>query len=393
MRARLVSALLSAWILCGCHGASSGGPGGTGPPLPDLSWLAVPDGFRVHYFGNVGNARQLRFAPNGDLFVASPTTTTTGDGPNGRAEIVVLPDDDHDGIADRTITFLSGLPSTQGLLFDGGFLYYQDGTAIRRLPYALGQRQGSVGDVVADIRVYVSELHWPKSIDVARDGTLFVTNGGDQEETCDPARPFHGGILRLDGTGGVVEVAKGFRNPIALRCSLAHDGCFAAELSLDYSAELGGREKIVPVRDGDDWGFPCCATKDLPYRGITPVPDCSQVVAESVAFIIGETPFGMEFEPGRWPAPFTNDLFVTLHGDFGTWVGARLAAISTDPVTGAPLAASDLDGGTGPASFATGWDDGKQDHGRPAALAMSPDGRLFLSNDANGDIVWIAPAS
>jgi hypothetical protein len=36
---------------------------------------------------------------------------------------------------------------------------------------------------------------------------------------------------------------------------------------------------------------------------------------------------------------------------------------------------------------------GKQDHGRPAALAMSTDGRLFLSNDANGDIVWIAPTS
>jgi glucose/arabinose dehydrogenase len=403
-------------LLCACHVSGRGTPdsavansacslpgstvhsGGTithvpgGPPAPNLDWLTVPDGFCVHYFGNVGNARQLRFAPGGELFVASPTTATTGDGPNGRAAIVVLPDDNHDGVADGTLTFLANLPSTQGLLFNAGYFYYQDGTTIRRMAYRSGQRQGgSGGDVIADIKVYVSQLHWPKVFDVARDGTIFVTNGGDQDESCDPARPFHGGIVKLDGNGGVIEVAKGFRNPIALRCSPGHD-CFAAELSLDYSAAQGGREKIMPIRAGDDWGFPCCATKNLPYQNLTPVPDCSKIVAESLAFIIGETPFALEFDLGQWPAPYTHDLFVTLHGDFGSWVGARLVAIPTDSATGAPLAASDLDG-SGPKSFAAGWDDGKQDHGRPAALAMSPDGRLFLSNDMNGDIVWIAPLS
>ena len=50
-----------------------GGPPGT----PDLSFLKLPAGFCAHYFGTVGNARQLRFAPGGELFVASPTTGTT----------------------------------------------------------------------------------------------------------------------------------------------------------------------------------------------------------------------------------------------------------------------------------------------------------------------------
>jgi glucose/arabinose dehydrogenase len=372
-------------------GAVTHVPGG--PSTPDLSWITVPDGFCVHYFGNVGNARQLRFAPGGELFVASPTTRTAANGPNGRAAIVVLPDDNHDGVADTTLTFLSSLPSTQGLLFNAGYFYYQDGTAIRRMKYQAGQRQGGAGgDVIADITVYQAGLHWPKVLDVARDGTIFVSNASDQDEPCDPARPFHGGILKLDETHGVIEVAKGFRNPIALRCSPDHDGCFAAELSLDFSAMQGGREKIVPIRDGDDWGFPCCATHNFPYTGITPVSDCSHIVAESVAFIIGETPFALEFDPGRWPAPYTHNLFVTMHGAFGSWVGARMVAIPSDPATGAPLETSDVDG-TGPAAFASGWDDGKRDHGRPAALVMSPDGRLFLSNDMNGDIVWIAPVT
>ena len=43
------------------------------------------------------------------------------------------------------------------------------------------------------------------------------------------------------------------------------------------------------------------------------------------------------------------------------------------------------------ATFATGWDDGTRSHGRPAVVAFAPDGRLFLGNDTNGDIVWIAP--
>jgi hypothetical protein len=43
--------------------------------------------------------------------------------------------------------------------------------------------------------------------------------------------------------------------------------------------------------------------------------------------------------------------------------------------------------------FATGWDDGKQNHGRPASLAFTRDGRLFLGNDNDGTIIWIAPLS
>src|SRR5947207_11625791 len=72
-------------------------PGGD---ASSLSFLHLPVGFCAHTFGNVGNARQLRFAPGGELFVASPTTPTTDGGPNGQAAIVVLPDDDRDGNAD-----------------------------------------------------------------------------------------------------------------------------------------------------------------------------------------------------------------------------------------------------------------------------------------------------
>ncbi len=376
-------------------------PGGP-PNAPDLSFLRLPVGFCAHFFAEVGNTRQLRFAPGGELFVASPRAVTTGGGPGGQAAIIVLPDDDRDGVADAPTTFLSGLPSTQGLLFTGGYLYYQDQTKILRVPYAPGDRTAQApSEQVADIAIatsYTSFIHWPKMLDIADDGTIYVTNGGDEGEPCDPtlepaARPFHGGILKLDGSPGGALVTKGFRNPISVRCARGHGFCFAVELTRDFSTPQGGREKIVPIRQGDDWGFPCCATQDVPFPDINPVPDCTAVAKEIDSFFVGNTPFDLDFEFGRWPEAWTNKAYVPLHGAYGTWTGARVVAIDFDTMTGQVLPGSDLTGmSTGAMKdFATGWDDGTQSHGRPAVVAFAPDGRLFLGSDTTGDIIWIAP--
>lgn len=372
-------------------------PGGDAS-TPIMDWLTLPEGFCAHYFATVPDVRQMRFAPDGHLFVASPTTGTTGGGTGGLASIVVLPDDDGDGIADRTVTYLGQLPSTQGLLFNGGFFYFQDGTTIRRVPFANGDLQpsGSVQPVTT-ITTPQSSIHWPKVMDVAQDGTIYVANGGDQSDKCVSTRPVLGSIWSI-GSGGMTSlVARGFRNPIAMRCETNHDVCLAAELVLDYSYNSGGREKLVPVRAGDDWGYPCCATQNVPYQGVTygdtgGVPDCSGVVPEPVSFFVGHTPFGVAFESGKWPAPWSGRVFVTLHGDYITWSGARVVGIPLDG-NGLPLPSSDIDGGNsgGMNDFATGWDDGHNDHGRPAPIEFAPDGRMFIGDDNRGVIMWVAP--
>ena len=366
----------------------------------DVKWLAVPVGFCVHYFATVPTARQLRFAPGADLFVASPTTSTTGGANNGVAGIVVLSDDSHRGVADPNRVFLTGLPSVQGLMFSDGYFYYQDDTMIRRVAFAAGDRTPSgSSEVVTPMSVWPqAREHWPRVFDKALDGTIYISNGGSQSDTCESTRAVRGGIFRLNADGTTGLVSKGFRNPIAMRCEADHNVCLAAELALDYSASAAGREKIVPVRDGDDWGYPCCATSGAPYGGVSymdtnATPDCSGIAAESDAFIIGSTPFGLDFEGGKWPEPWQRRVFVTLHGEFGTWTGARVVAIELDPTTGLPLPASEL---VQPADshmldFATGWDDGSHSHGRPAPVAFAPDGRLFLGDDQLGTIVWIAP--
>jgi len=79
-----------------------------------------------------------------------------------------------------------------------------------------------------------------------------------------------------------------------VRCQRGHNLCFASELAKDYSAAEGGREKLVPIREGDDWGFPCCATRGLNYLNIDPSHDCAKPTPENVGVIIGDTPWDIE---------------------------------------------------------------------------------------------------
>jgi glucose/arabinose dehydrogenase len=375
-------------------------PGGTGG-APCLSWLHLPVGFCAHYFATVPTTRQLRFAPDGRLFAASPSQGTTGGANNGTNAIVVLPDDNKDGVADDTVTFLGGkaspLPATQGFVFTGGYLYFQDFSSINRVAFKNGDMSPSGAvELVANITLPQAYEHWPKPMDVAQDGTFYVANGGSQSDMCVSSNPTRGAIVKLTGSTTSV-VAKGFRNPIAVRCEKNHDVCLAAELALDYSGDQNGREKIVPIHQGDDWGYPCCATANTPYKNVVyadthATPNCSGVATESDGFVIGHTPFGIDFETGKWPAPWTNRVFVTLHGVFGSWVGARVVGIDTDPNTGLPLMADDLNGDSPHMQdFAIGWDDGTLSHGRPAAVEFAPDGRMFVGDDQQGIIFWVAP--
>jgi glucose/arabinose dehydrogenase len=378
---------------------------GADPGLPSMKWLTVPTGFCAHHFANVPETRQVRTGPGGDLFVSSPSQGTAGGATGGRGALLVLPDDNHDGLADSQLTFIDNLSATQGLTFAGGYLYYQDSATILRVPFKSGDRQPSAAaQAVTTITATQSSDHFPKSVDMAQDGTLYITNASDQGESCLANRVIIGAVFKLLPDGSTSVVSSGFRNPISMRCEANHNVCLVAELARDGSGgEGGGREKIVAVHQGDNWGFPCCATTNVPYEATeyqdtgqtVTAADCKDVTPESVSFEIGHTPFGIDFETGKWPAPWGNRAFVSLHGVVGTWVGSRVVAIELDPVTGLPLPSSDLADGASMApnmmDFVTGWDDGTQSHGRATAVGFGADGRLYIGDDTLGEIFWVAP--
>ena len=137
-------------------------------------------------------------------------------------------------------------------------------------------------------------------------------------------------------------------------------------------------------------GFPARELPERLVKGVGWVPTNTMISAFGP---IGDTPFGVDFAPPTWPGMWANRAMVANHGAAGSWVGARIVGIAMDPNTGLPVPSSNTSGQNtgGMADFANGWDDGTRSHGRPAAVEFSHDGRMFVGNDTNGVIFWIAP--
>jgi glucose/arabinose dehydrogenase len=372
-------------------GARDGGAGVFYCDLPaNVPGAGVPDGFCIRRFAQVKTPRTMAFAPNGDLFVGSPSSPTPGGAPVGLGGIYVLPDDDHDGVADMTGTYVSGsdYASVHGILLTGGNLYYTLAAAVYSVIYTNGDRQmpGSTPTVVADLSDRGVADRFTHTLAVDVQGQIYVSRGQFDNSTCPPPDPRAGGVLRIgpghDAHGDAV--ITGCRNPLYINC--APWGCYAAELTGDGWDGIGGHEKLVHMHDGDDYGYPCCVAFNMPVPGISPAPDCSGVAVAVQSYKLHDTPFGFDWDlQNKFPAPYTGGLFLGFHGAVSSWVGTGLNWAPLDPMTHEPSLQD--------TPFVTGWSQSGPVVGRIAEVKFSPDGRLFFTDDQSGGIYWVAPTT
>ncbi len=452
-----------------------------GSPLPtwcargaDVPGAVVPPGFCMREFARVNAPRVLTFAPNGDLFVGAPLEPTpglSGNGPMG-GSIVVFSDDDRDGVSD-THYFLTNRAHVHGLAFIGAFLYFTDGSYVYRLAYATGQR-AAVG--APEMVATFEGGRWTHGLAATPSGILYATASTSGVSQCDGG-PLSGEVSIVDRVAHVMTPqARGFRNPMYMRCHFRDETCIASELGEDETrgtacsasacglggtacaaprtdcgglcvdaetdaqncgrcgnvcaagmgcvagtcragcaapraicggvcvdlstnpqhcgacgagCRRGAREKLVVVRAATSYGYPCCHTQSVPGSASDPRFNCAMVQREEAFFNIGETPFGLDWERGLWPAPYTNALFVGLHGSAyrapGAGAGSRVTFIATDPTSHAPMGESQ--------TFVDGWGPTGLQLRRAADVAFARDGRLFVSDDVGNRVYWIAPTN
>lgn len=384
-------------------------------PGDNVPGAVVPDGFCIRKFAGLAadagvgvtppcnhppcaptpevvTPRVLAFAPNGDLFASSPSESTPGAAPPGVGGIYVLPDDNHDGVADRAILFLQGkdFNTVHGLAFrKGSELLYTVNGGVYALPYTSGDRDGTgkPATMIADLSDNFPNSRWTHTVAVAPDGSLYVSRGQFESNSC-PADPREGAVFHI-GEGhslhGDVAIST-LRNPMFLRCA-PWGTCYAAELSGDGWKGVGGAEKLVEIHDGDSFGYPCCINQNQPAPNIRPAPDCTGVTPDVRAFTLHDTPFGFDFDAQHlWPAPYTGAMFMGFHGSFfeGPWNGTRLGWLAFDPTTHQPVGEMQ--------TLVSGWGfTGSPVYGRVTDVIMAPDGRIFFSDDAAGAIYWVAP--
>src|SRR5436190_22115539 len=105
-------AILVALVALACEGK---------PVASQEQALTVPPGFRVTVFAqNLNGVRYLTLGPGGTVYASRPSG----------GDILRFVDANHDGVADTTITVVSGLNGPFGLAFRGDTTCVDENTAV-----------------------------------------------------------------------------------------------------------------------------------------------------------------------------------------------------------------------------------------------------------------------
>jgi glucose/arabinose dehydrogenase len=402
-------------LLVAVAAAALSGCGGSSPPArpgdPADAWVSDP-GYRVAVFAaNLGHARQMAFAPNGDLFVD-----------NG--DVTVVFDDDHSGAssdAERS-TFATAPGLNHGLAFspDAGYVYASSSTTVYRWRYTAGARRaaGAAEVVVSGIP---DGGHVTRTLVFDSRGRLYVSVGSAGNVDVDPALRTRGQIRRfalpdplpaggIDYATGEV-VASGMRNEVGLYMD-ARDRIWGVENGRDvltddgadiHNGNPGEEVNLVDGTGSTYYGYSACYSEFSRPGGLGPGTQWADTTLEATdrktdawcrdpanvhppvfAMPAHWAPLGIvEYQGSQ--LPIGHDLIVASHGSWNSDnpVGRVLARLhkSGDAITSSEV----IVGERGP--------DGALRQGqwnvRPVDVREAADGALYFSDDLGGRVFKI----
>jgi glucose/arabinose dehydrogenase len=366
----------------------------------------VPAGFRASLFAaGLERPRQMRVAPNGDVFVAE----------SGSGRIRVLrPSEDGEP---RKEVFASGLNQPFGISFyppgaDPQWVYVANTSSVVRFAYANGDLKARAQAETVVARLPSGSSHWTRDVVFSADGTkMFVsvgsaTNVAEGIERLDPSalakwnaqhppgaawgiETDRADVLEFspDGKNGRI-FATGIRNCVGLAvgpngdlwCSTNERDGLGDDVPSDY---------ITRVRDGAFYGWPWYyigANEDPRHRGERPdLKD--KITVPDVLLQAHSASLGITFYTGQqFPPEYRGNVFAAEHGSWNRSKRTGYKVIRVIMKDGVPTGEYE-DFVTGfVVSDSTVW-------GRPVGVAVAKDGALLVSEDANGTIWRISSAN
>lgn len=375
---------------------------------PDLPSIQLPAGFKAEIFADhntkqgklLAGARFMAFDANGNLYVSS----AQGD------KVLMLPDNNKDGIADEVILAADNLNAPQGLAFVGNALLVanQDGV----VKYEKDSGNSSRGGLSAKATSFISDLptggHTLKNIKLSPDGYLFV-NVGSSCNVCIERDPTRATILRytIDGkpAGDLATLgrhqqsavwARGLRNSQGFAWHPNTGDMYATNNGADMrSSTKNGAvndelppEHINKIEAGKHYGWPHCwggvynmltQTEDPNFVGKAGF--CNTTQAPVINLISHATPIGITFlNQTHWPADYQQDAIVAMHGSWNRKQLSGYKLVRLKFKNNQPVGIED---------FATGWLQGDSAWGRPVDVAVGADHALYVSDDKAGAVYRI----
>jgi glucose/arabinose dehydrogenase len=363
-----------------------------GPRLvkrPAGAWPQSMAGFTTtEYATGLTNPREVRRAPNGDLFVAESQPgrirVLRGLTPRGNAETVS--------------TFVSGLELPFGIAFyppgpEPRYVYIANTGSVVRFLYRNGdlQPRGPREVVVANLPSggrLRGGGHWTRDLAFSNDGRKLFISVGSYSNVNDPdthPEEFHrADILQCDPEGGGLKVyAWGIRNAVGIA---VHPQTGELWASVNERDELG--DNLVPdyvthVQEGGFYGWPWFymgGHQDPRQAGKHPELK-SKVITPDVLLQPHIASLEMTFYDGKqFPAEYHGDIFAAEHGSWNKRVRAGYEVIRV-PLTNGRATGEYQD-------FLTGFVLPNGDvWGRPVGVAVAGDGALIVTDDGS-QTVW-----
>ena len=344
------------------------------PPAQPAT-LTVPAGFTVSVFASgLQGARLMAVSPEGTLVVAK------------RAEVVALPDANHDGVAEPRV-LLRDMSYAHSLAFKDGYLYIGTTPEVLRVKW-------SNGDVVGTPERYVAlpsstpAMHTSRSIAFGPDGRLYVGIGSSCN-VCVEGDPRRTTIQVFDGPASAGRTfAAGLHNAVGFDWDPATGKMWSADTGQEQLGDDYPPDEINLIEEGKHYGFPFFHGKSTASTvpELKDVPRSlavTDVVPPAFELPAHASPLGLAFYRGtQFPAAYRTSMYVAIHGSSQRPSGkvgySVVRVVMTD---GRPLSSED---------FVTGWLAGDVVSGRPAGLAIGADGALYISDDNKGFVYRVA---
>ena len=370
--------------------------------VPEGLSLNLPPGFKASIFAVVGSARHLEFSPDGVLHVAVPWS----------GQIIALPDRDFDGVADEQIVVLSGLRTSDSVVFYKGAMYVGETHQVIRATDADGDgiyenREVLIADLPFEAwhsskTIIFDEQNDKLYVGVGSPCDLCRMEPGFQFEgasTTDPLpyRPERGTVLQFnaDGTGKRI-FATGVRNVVGMDLHPLTNELWGTNNGHDEEGRSFPPEWIDVLRDGDFEGYPFVSSHQVwndftipGYRPMLPITARDSLLAmtqKKPAVLVPAhwAPMRIHFYEGdQFPAIYKNAAFVAFH--------AGKAKLSSHPGYKVQAIFSDPDGSNArTADFVTGFQTGTTTSsiwGFPHGITSDADGSLYISSDSRNQVI------
>lgn len=360
----------SAAAVIGCLVAATG----IAADLP-LGKIKLPTGFQITVFAdNVENARQMVRGDDGTIYVGSRRA--------GR--VYAITDGDNDYVADKVYTIDSNLDLPSGVAYRDGSLYVGAISQVLRYDNIAQRLDNPPEPVVVRGDLPTDEHHGWKFISFGPDGKLYVPVGAPCN-VCDEAG--YATIKRMNADGSDLEdFAHGVRNTVGFDWDPVSNELWFTDNGRDLLGDdVPPCELNHASEAGMHFGFPFCHGNDVSDPVFGEQRACSEFTAPAQNLGAHVAPLGMTFYTGdQFPEGYKNQIFIPEHGSWNrsSKVGYRITKVSLDANRKV----------TNYEPFATGWLQGEESWGRPAALLVMPDGSMLVSDDQAGVIYRIAYA-